>query len=160
MDKRKKKLALLVVDEELEQCIPDKNGCTSLRKIFLDHFVTDFISMTFIQTNQELLDYLYHRGEYGNPSEFPFPDLIIIDYYNPKTDRKEVLEQIKSHPHLQSIPILVLSRSEGQDEISDYYKLRANSYISKPGTAEELIRTVQEIRRYWFETISLPQTPA
>jgi CheY-like chemotaxis protein len=158
MERRKNKFALLVLDEEMEQCLPAEDGCTSLREVFSEHFVNASVGMRIIQTNEELLDYLYKRGQYENASLNPLPDLIIIDYYNPKTERKEALEQIKSDQRFQFIPIIILSRAEGKDEISDYYKLRANSYIEKPKSVEDLAEIVEGIRRYWFETTSLPES--
>lgn len=158
MKVRKNMLALLVLDEGMEQCIPAGSGCTSLREIFSEHFVDDSVDLRILQTNEELLDYLFNRGQYADTALHPPPDLIIIDHYNPKTSRKEALEDIKSDPRLYLIPVIILSRSEGEDEISDYYKLRANSYIKKPKSAEELVEIVKGIRRYWFETSSLPES--
>ncbi len=60
------------------------------------------------------------------------PDLILLDLNLPRKSGIEVLEEIKSDPHLSTIPVVVLTTSEAEEDIVRAYKLHANAYITKP----------------------------
>ena len=78
---------------------------------------------------QEGLDFLYRRGDHQNA---PRPNLILLDLNLPKYDGRQLLEQIKNDPDLCHIPVVILSTSSAQEDISRSYKLHANAYITKP----------------------------
>src|SRR5665811_2323744 len=61
---------------------------------------------------EELLDYLLRRGRYTDPSDSPRPGLILLDLNMPKKDGREALAEIKAHPNLRQIPIIVLTTSK------------------------------------------------
>jgi len=102
----------------------------------------------------QALDFLYRRGEY---KESPRPDLVLLDLNLPKKDGREVLEDIKGHPSLRSIPVVVLSTSTSPTDINRSYELHANSYISKPMDLEGFLEVVQGIEKYWLTVVKYPQ---
>ena len=102
----------------------------------------------------QALDFLYRRGEY---KESPRPDLVLLDLNLPKKDSREVLEDIKGHPSLRSIPVVVLSTSTSPTDINRSYELHANSYISKPMDLEGFLEVVQGIEKYWLTVVKYPQ---
>ena len=109
-----------------------------------------------VQDGEELLDYLFQRGEYTDPATAPRPGLILLDLNMPKKDGREALREIKSHAALQDIPIVVFTTSKAEEDIYRSYKLGVNSFITKPVTFENMIEVMQALGKYWFEVVTLP----
>lgn len=110
----------------------------------------------FVNDGEDLLDYLYHRGKYANPTDSPPPDLILLDLNMPRKDGREALKEIKNDPNLRHIPVVVLTTSEAEADIISSYKLGVNSYITKPVTFDKLAYLVSVLGQYWFELVKLP----
>jgi chemotaxis family two-component system response regulator Rcp1 len=99
------------------------------------------------------LDFLYRRGAYP---EVPRPDLILLDLNLPRKNGREVLEQIKQDAHLRSIPVVILTTSQAEEDIANAYRLHANCYITKPVEFAQFIRVVRAIEEFWFTIVTLP----
>ena len=84
------------------------------------------------------------------------PDLILLDLNLPKKSGREVLEEIKSSEALQRIPVVVLTSSEADDDLSDVYRLHANCYLAKPVDLEEFMNVVRAIEQFWLGFVKLP----
>lgn len=112
--------------------------------------------LRFVEDGDELLDYLYHRGKYADPSSSPMPGLILLDLNMPKKDGREALRDIKADPDLRRIPIIVLTTSKAEEDIYRTYDLGANSFITKPVSFEGLVNVMRDIGRYWIEIVELP----
>ncbi|GHO87368.1 response regulator [Dictyobacter formicarum] len=111
-----------------------------------------------VSDGEELLDYLLHRNKYADAdaSTAPLPGLILLDLNMPKKDGREALREIKNHPELRDIPIVVFTTSKAEEDIYRSYKLGVNSFITKPVTFEKLIEVMQALGKYWFEVVTLP----
>src|SRR5262245_27151661 len=70
----------------------------------------------------------------------PRPDLILLDLNLPRKDGREVLAEIKGDPGLKSIPVIVFTTSQAEQDVLHSYELHANCYISKPAGLENFIR--------------------
>ena len=81
---------------------------------------------------QQALDFLFHRGEFEEKAISPHPNLVLLDLRLPKVDGLEVLKKIKTTPHLQRIPVVVLTSSDTESDIARSYDYHANSYVVKP----------------------------
>src|SRR4051794_29505583 len=79
--------------------------------------------LRFARDGEELMDYLLHRGAYADPDSAPRPGLILLDLNMPRVDGREALAQIKSHPSLRQIPIIVLSTSQAEEDVYRTYDL-------------------------------------
>ncbi|HEY9637852.1 MAG TPA: response regulator [Coleofasciculaceae cyanobacterium] len=101
----------------------------------------------------EAMAYLRQDGEYAGSVR---PDLILLDLNLPKKDGREVLAEIKADPSLKHIPIIVLSTSRNEEDISKSYDLHVNCYISKSRNLSQLFKIVQGIEEFWLETATLP----
>ena len=88
--------------------------------------------------------------------EGPRPDLILLDLNLPKKSGREVLQEIKSTETLQRIPVVVLTSSEAEDDLSDVYRLHANCYLAKPVDLEEFMLVVRAIEQFWLGFVKLP----
>lgn len=110
----------------------------------------------YVENGEQLLDYLYHRGNYADQRMNPRPGLILLDLNMPRKDGREALKEIKMDPELRSIPIVVLTTSKAEEDIYRTYDLGVNSFITKPVTFEGLVEVMQALGRYWFEIVALP----
>ena len=83
-------------------------------------------------------------------------DLVLLDLNLPKKDGREVLRDIKQHPSLSRIPVVVLSTSEAPRDIEMAYALHANCYLTKPKDLHDFFTLVELIERFWLERVKLP----
>lgn len=113
-------------------------------------------SLQCVTDGEELMDYLLHRGKFKDAEQFPRPGLILLDLNMPKKDGREALKEIKSHPKLKQIPVVVLTTSEAERDIFSTYDLGVNSFITKPVTFEGLVKIMKNLGRYWFKVVELP----
>jgi CheY-like chemotaxis protein len=105
-----------------------------------------------VKDGQEALDFVYNRGKYSNA---PKPGLILLDINLPKVDGFEVLRQIKKDSQLKSIPVIMLTTSAREEEISRGYAEGANSYVTKPVKFDDFVQKIKNIHLYWFLTNTL-----
>jgi CheY-like chemotaxis protein len=101
----------------------------------------------------EALDFLRGRGKHANA---PRPDLILLDLNLPKKSGREVLQDVKSDPTLATIPVVVLTTSDADEDILRTYELRANAYVTKPVELEKFLGVVQGIEQFWLTIVKLP----
>jgi two-component system, chemotaxis family, response regulator Rcp1 len=101
----------------------------------------------------EALRFLRREGEHADAVR---PDLILLDLNLPKKDGREVLEEIKGDPALRSIPVVVLTSSQAEQDICRAYDLHANCYVTKPVDLEQFITVVKSIEAFWFTIVKLP----
>ena len=95
------------------------------------------------------------RGE-GEHADAARPDLILLDLNLPRKSGSEVLEEIKGDPGLSTIPIVVLTTSEAEQDILGAYKLHANAYITKPVDFERFSQIVHKIDDFFIGLVKLP----
>ena len=123
-----------------------------LRTAFEENGYSD--TLHFVENGVQLLDYLYDISE-GEIFE-QLPHFILLDLNMPKTDGREVLKELKSNPLFKQVPVIIFSTTNNEHEMRRCYELGANSYITKPNSFENLVKTVAAIRTYWIKTSSTP----
>ena len=99
-------------------------------------------------SGEEALDFL-SQSKAGVP-ECPEPDLILLDLNMPGMGGKEFLKHIKADSKLDTIPVVVLTTSDSEQDILESYKLHASGYIRKPITLEGFRQVMSEMEEYWF----------
>lgn len=98
----------------------------------------------------EALDYLFGRGPYADRTEYPRPDLVLLDLKLPRVDGFEVLRQVKSTPGLKRLPVIVLTSSKEEGDRALSYDIGANSYLVKPISFDGFLGVVKQIGGYWL----------
>lgn len=114
----------------------------------------------WVKDGEEALNFLYHRGSYVDATKAPRPELILLDIRLPKVDGHEVLRRIKTDEALRSIPVVMMTTSEREDEISRSYNAGANSFVSKPVRFADFVEKVRNVKLYWVLTNLLPDPGA
>ncbi len=103
-----------------------------------------------VKDGAEALDFIFTKGTYENRNANDNPNLILLDLKLPKVDGLEVLRQIKSDERTKTIPIVVLTSSREEQDMSESYKLGVNSYIVKPVDFDKFLDAVGEHGLYWL----------
>jgi CheY-like chemotaxis protein len=97
------------------------------------------------------------RREAGHENA-PTPDIILLDLNLPRKDGREVLAELKEDERLRSIPVVVLTTSEAEQDILRTYQLHANCYITKPVDLDKFIGIVRAIENFWLAIVKLPSS--
>lgn len=109
----------------------------------------------FVENGVELLRFLNTIAALP-ASEADYPGFILLDLNMPKKSGREALQEIKQHPLFKSIPVIVYTTAKSENEVRRCYELGANSYIIKPSRFDTLLKTIEDIRTYWFSTVTIP----
>ncbi len=110
-------------------------------------------NMNVVNDGEAAIRFLKKESDYANS---PRPDLVLLDLNLPKKDGKEVLDIIKKDENLKSIPVVVLTTSQSDEDINRCYYLHANSYMTKPVDFDEFIQTIRALEDYWMFYAKLP----
>lgn len=82
-----------------------------------------------VEDGSDAIAFLYHEGRFiGSPR----PDLVLLDLNIPKVGGHEVLLEIKSNDRLKHIPVVVLTNSRTDGDISKCYRWNADYFVTKP----------------------------
>ena len=71
-------------------------------------------------------------------------------------DGREVLREVKADPALATIPVVILTTSDADEDIARSYQLHANCYVQKPVALEKFLAVVQSIEHFWISIVKLP----
>jgi CheY-like chemotaxis protein len=143
-----KLISVLLVDD-------DAGDVVLVREAFEDNKVGNVLSV--VSDGVEAMRYVRAEGEYGGVAR---PDLILLDLNLPRKSGIEVLAEIKGDPSLSTIPVIVLTTSEAEEDIVGAYKLHANAYITKPVDFEQFSSIVHQIDDFFIGLVKLPPSSA
>jgi CheY-like chemotaxis protein len=106
---------------------------------------------------EELMEFLLKGSGRPAAEEGPNRLLLLLDLNMPRKDGREALREIKTHPELKSIPVIVLTTSMTESDIKISYDLGANSFIRKPDSYERFVDFISVMKQYWFEVTTMPR---
>ena len=109
--------------------------------------------VNWVEDGAEALAFLRRQGKY---KAAPRPDLILLDWYLPKKDGSEVLQEIKNDADLKRIPVVILTTSDQESDVLKAYNLHANCYVTKPVDLAKFIEVVRSIEDFWLAVVKLP----
>jgi CheY-like chemotaxis protein len=102
---------------------------------------------------EQALAFLRKEGEHAGAAR---PDLVLLDLNLPRKDGREVLAEVKQDPELRTIPIVVLTTSEAEEDVLKSYQLHANAYVTKPVDFERFVSIVRQIDDFFVSVVRLP----
>jgi len=114
------------------------------------------VELRSVLDGEELLEYLFRRSKYEDSYLFPEPNLILLDLNMPRKDGREVLAEIKAHPILRQIPVVVLTTSSEALDIKECCEMGASSFVTKPNSFNALVDLLSTVVKYWLETVEAP----
>ena len=130
----------------------DPGDVMMTREAFQDYKLQNQLHV--VSDGAEAMEFLRQEGEYAGR---PRPDLVLLDLNLPRMDGRQVLEAIKSDPELASIPVVVLTTSENEDDVLRSYSLHANAYVTKPVDFARFIEVIRQIDDFFVTVVRLPR---
>jgi two-component system response regulator len=110
----------------------------------------------WVKDGAEALDFLLCRGVYEERDPGRPPKLLLLDLKMPRVDGIEVLRQVKGDERMRVIPVVVMTSSNEERDVTESYRLGANSYIVKPIEFGTFLEVVAKIGLYWVLTNRVP----
>jgi CheY-like chemotaxis protein len=101
----------------------------------------------------QALEFLRREGDHADA---PRPDLVLLDLNLPRKDGRQVLAEVKDDTDLRTIPVVVLTTSEAEEDILRSYDLHANAYVTKPVDFDRFIEVVRQIDDFFVSVVKLP----
>ena len=101
-----------------------------------------------VRDGAEALEYLFRRGSYAG-REGGNPAVVLLDLKMPKVDGLEVLRQIKEHPRLKTMPVVMLTSSREEADLVRSYELGVNGYVVKPVEFADFMSAVRQVGAFW-----------
>ena len=138
MDTLKPAVILVVEDDPADQKL--------IKKSMLNQKIDN--KLIIVETGEDALEYLAHgkSTEAGHPA----PDLILLDLNMPGMGGREFLRRLKTDDALDTIPVVILTTSDSEQDILETYKLQAAGYIRKPLTLDGFREVLSQLEEYWF----------
>lgn len=101
------------------------------------------------EDGEEALEYLFCLGRYASRDPDP-PALTLLDLKLPKVPGLEVLRRIRGDPRTRRIPVVILTSSREEQDVTTGYDLGVNSYIRKPVDFKQFVDAIQQLGLYWL----------
>jgi len=122
-------------------------------------FKAAFISKTVqvVRDGEECIAYLSGIGKFSDRSQFPLPELLLLDLKMPRVDGFEVLSWLRKQPSLNSLRVIVLTSSEAVRDVNRAYDLGANSFLSKPIDFQNYIEMCKYLSGFWLQMSKAPE---
>lgn len=141
-------MEILLVDDNEDDIIIVQEAFADAGQANIMHTVRD---------GEEALMYLRRDGPY---KEMQQPNLLLLDINMPKKNGFEVLQAMKADPHLRSLPVIMLTMSEREEDILRSYAFGACSYIRKPVDLNQFCAVIKQFDVYWTMVSRIPTHPS
>ena len=109
-----------------------------------------------VRDGEEALQYLFSTGRYVDQPLSSGLRLILLDLKLPKVDGIEILQRCKSDPLTKHIPVVVLTSSREERDLTNSYTLGVNSYVVKPVDFSQFTEAIRQVGLYWMVLNQLP----
>jgi len=111
--------------------------------------------ITVARDGRQAIDFLTKAGEFA---EAETPNLVLLDINLPKKNGHEVLNFIKTNNKLKHLPVIMLTTSSAERDISLAYNHHANCYITKPVDVDDFMEAILKMEEFWINIVKLPNS--
>jgi len=105
------------------------------RKIFREHLKELNVDFVEAENGQQALAMM----------ESAPPQVVITDVYMPEMDGYELLAQIRQHPKMKNVPVIIVSADGAEERKTRALEMGANDFLLKPVLDGELLPRVQRL---------------
>jgi two-component system, response regulator len=144
----KKKIILLVEDNPDDELL-------AIRALEKNNIMNEVV---VARDGAEALDYLFGAGAYTGRDMSVMPQIILLDLKLPKIDGLEVLRRLRNNERTKLLPVVVLTSSREDRDLTECYSLGANSYIRKPVNFTQFTEAIRQLGLYWLVLNESPPT--
>jgi CheY-like chemotaxis protein len=132
----------------------DPGDVMLVREAFSEHEVGNVLSV--VGDGVQALEFIRGEGEYSDRER---PDLVLLDLNLPRKSGAEVLAEVKGDSRTSTIPVVVLTTSQAEEDILRSYQMHANAYVTKPVDFERFGEVVRQIDEFFIGIVKLPPKP-
>jgi CheY-like chemotaxis protein len=136
----RKKIILLVEDNPDDELL-------AIRALEKNNIMNEVV---VARDGAEALDYLFGAGAYAGRDMSVMPQIILLDLKLPKVDGLEVLRRLRNDERTKLLPVVVLTSSKEERDLTESYSLGANSYIRKPVNFAQFTEAIRQLGLYWL----------
>ncbi|HCA26961.1 MAG TPA: two-component system response regulator [Betaproteobacteria bacterium] len=104
-----------------------------------------------VRDGAEAVDFIFGEGAYASRDARHLPEVVLLDLKLPKLSGLDVLRRIRESESTRFLPVVVLTTSVEDRDVSDSYALGANSYIRKPVSFDQFTEAVRQLGCYWLD---------
>jgi len=140
------KLVLLVEDNASDE----KLTLLALKKCPVENQVA------VARDGAEALDFLFATGSHATRDASHLPTLVLLDLKLPKIDGLEVLRRIRAHDRTRDLPVVVLTSSRQDEDVTQGYAFGANAYVRKPVDYGEFVDAARTLGVFWLTINEVP----
>jgi len=144
----RKKIILLVEDNPDDELL-------AIRALEKNNIMNEVV---VARDGTEALDYLFGAGAYAGRDMSVMPQIILLDLKLPKIDGLEVLRRLRNDERTKLLPVVVLTSSKEERDLTESYSLGANSYIRKPVNFAQFSEAIRQLGLYWLVLNESPPT--
>ena len=112
------------------------------------------LNLHVVGDGEDAMRFLRGAGEFAAR---PRPALVLLDLNLPRRGGLEVLADLKADPDLRTIPVVVLTTSQAEQDILRSYQLHTNAYIVKPIDADQFSEAIGQIDGFFLTLAAQPQ---
>jgi two-component system response regulator len=109
-----------------------------------------------VRDGSEALDFLFCKNKYADRDPDELPKLVLLDIKLPKVDGLEVLHRLRANPRTRLLPIVMLSSSKEEHDLTEAYRNGANSFMRKPVDYTQFMEYIRLLGLYWLQVNEHP----
>lgn len=109
--------------------------------------------LTLIRDGLEALEFLQQKGKFARA---PVPDVVLLDLRLPKLDGLDLLQRMRQEPPLDAMPVVIMTSSNDEADLSKAQLLSVDCYITKPVNFEKFLSVVKCLKHAWHPDVILP----
>ena len=106
--------------------------------------------LAFVSDGEQACDYLAGEGRYADRAAYPAPVLVLLDIKLPGKSGLEILAWLREQERFKTLPVIMLTASTWPEEVAEAYRLGANSFVTKPSSAQDLTALAAAVKDYWL----------
>ena len=103
-----------------------------------------------VSDGEEAIDYLFATGRHAGRDPKVMPEVVLLDMKLPKIDGLGVLRRLRADERTRRLPIVILTTSKEEKDITSSYNLGANSFVRKPVDFVQFIDAARHLGLYWL----------
>ena len=104
----------------------------------------------WVKDGVEALEFIRCTGPFSGRDASHWPRIVLLDLKMPRLNGIDVLRELKGDPDTMKIPIVVMTSSDQDRDITESYRLGVNGYVTKPVQVDAFIEAVNRIGAFWL----------
>lgn len=97
----------------------------------------------------EAVDFLFGTGQFAGRDTTRQPRVVLLDLKMPRLDGLGVLKKIREDARTRHVPVVILTSSTEERDITESYRNWVNSYVRKPVNFREFEEVSRQLGVYW-----------